>query len=109
MLEGAGLDFDPILIKVFINMLGVYPVGTMVKLDTGELALVIRSSAAKNEKMPLVTLMEESIDGQYYNGETIDLAERDNKTGEYIRKVVDTYHPISFGIEPVKHMFQQDD
>jgi HD-GYP domain-containing protein (c-di-GMP phosphodiesterase class II) len=107
MLEGAGLDFDPILIKVFINMLGVYPVGTLVKLDTGELALVVSSSRQKNEKMPTVCLMEKGLDGQYYDGETINLAERDSKTGDYIRKVTETYHPITFGIEPVKHMFKK--
>jgi HD-GYP domain-containing protein (c-di-GMP phosphodiesterase class II) len=27
MLKGSGKDFDPILLKVFINILGVYPVG----------------------------------------------------------------------------------
>ena len=47
MLEGAGKDFDPILIKIFINMLGVYPVGTLLRLDTGKLALVISSSRKK--------------------------------------------------------------
>ena len=50
MLEGAGKDFDPILIKIFINILGVYPVGTLLKLDTGELALVISSSRKKKKK-----------------------------------------------------------
>jgi len=105
MLEGAGLDYDPILIKVFINMLGVYPVGTLLKLDTGELALVVRSSKKKNEKMPIVCLMEENVSGGYYNGETINLAERDSRTGNYVREVIDTYHPSDFGIQPVEHIF----
>ena len=34
MLEQSGTSFDPVLLKVFINMLGAYPVGTFVKLDT---------------------------------------------------------------------------
>jgi HD-GYP domain-containing protein (c-di-GMP phosphodiesterase class II) len=105
MLAGAGLDFDPILIKVFINMLGVYPVGTLLKLNTGELALVVNSSRKKNETMPIVRLMEKTIDGRYYNGETVDLAERDSTTGNYVREVIDTFHPSAFGIQPVEHLF----
>src|SRR4030066_2264865 len=30
MLEHAGKDFDPVLVKVFINMVGVIPLGTLV-------------------------------------------------------------------------------
>lgn len=33
----AGKDFDPILLKAFINMIGIYPVGTLVELNTGEI------------------------------------------------------------------------
>ena len=41
MLMGSGKEFDPIILKVFINMLGGYPLGTLLKLDTGELGLVV--------------------------------------------------------------------
>ncbi len=40
MSESAGKDFDPILLKAFINMIGVYPIGTLVELNTGEIGLV---------------------------------------------------------------------
>ena len=105
MLEGAGKDFDPILIKIFINMLGVYPVGTLLRLDTGKLALVISSSRKKGEKRPRVCLMEEGIDGGYEEGKTFDLAERDTQTGNYLRNIIETYHPSTFGIHPVQHLF----
>jgi HD-GYP domain-containing protein (c-di-GMP phosphodiesterase class II) len=105
MLEGAGKDFDPILIKVFINMLGVYPIGTLLKLDNGDMALVISLSSQKGEKRPIVCLMEQDQDGVYQKGETIDLAKRDNQTGNYIREIKETYHPSTFGIQPVQHIF----
>ena len=108
MLEGAGRDFDPILIKVFINMLGVYPVGTLLRLDNGALALVISLSPQKGEKRPLVCLMEQDADGMYQKGETIDLAERDSQTGGYTRKIIETYHPSTFGIQPVQHIFARN-
>ncbi len=105
MLEGAGKEFDPILIKVFVNILGVYPVGTLLKLDTGELALVVRSSRNKVEKKPLVCLMKKDTDGTYQQGETIDLAERDTLTGDFVREIIETYHPSTFGIQPVQQIF----
>ena len=105
MLEGAGKDFDPVLIKVFINMLGVYPIGTLLKLDTGKLALVISSSRIKGEKRPIVCLMEEGLDGGYEKGQTFDLAICDTQTGNYVRNITETYHPSTFGIQPVQHLF----
>ena len=104
MLEGSGRDFDPILLKVFINMLGVYPVGTLLKLDTSELALVVSSSKKAGEKRPMVCLMHKDVIGNYYKGETIDLAERDRRTGKYL-EIVETYHPSTFGIQPAQHIF----
>jgi HD-GYP domain-containing protein (c-di-GMP phosphodiesterase class II) len=108
MLKGSGRDFDPILMKVFINMLGVYPVGTLLKLDTGDLALVVKSSEKKGGKRPLVCLMEKGLDGIYQNGRTVDLAERDSNTGNYARGIKETYHPSTFGIQPVQHIFPED-
>lgn len=36
----ARADFDPMLLKVFVNALGIYPVGSLVELSTGEYAIV---------------------------------------------------------------------
>jgi HD-GYP domain-containing protein (c-di-GMP phosphodiesterase class II) len=105
MLDGSGRIFDPILLKVFINMLGVYPVGTLLKLDTEELALVISASKKSGEKRPLVCLMHKDIIGNYYKGKIIDMAQRDSTTGYYTREIIETYHPSAFGIQPVQHIF----
>jgi HD-GYP domain-containing protein (c-di-GMP phosphodiesterase class II) len=108
MLEGSGKDFDPLLIKVFINMLGVYPVGTLLKLDNGNLALVTKASGRKGEKRPIVSLMERGADGTYHTGPTVDLAEKNSVTGKYKWGITETYHPSTFGIQPVKHIFSEN-
>lgn len=41
LLEGSGTEFDPLVVKAFINLMGLYPVGCMVRLDTGEVATVV--------------------------------------------------------------------
>ena len=40
MMERAGTQIDPILFKFFVNMVGVYPVGSLVLLDTREMGLI---------------------------------------------------------------------
>ena len=40
MMKLSGVKFDPHLLKVMINIVGIYPSGSLLLLDTGELALV---------------------------------------------------------------------
>ncbi len=42
ILDGAGKVFDPTLARLFVQVLGLYPVGSVVELDTGELGVVLR-------------------------------------------------------------------
>ncbi len=44
LIEASGREFDPLLMRFFINLLGVYPVGSLVKLTTGEIAVVVREN-----------------------------------------------------------------
>ena len=108
MLDHAGKDFDPILIKVFINILGVYPVGTLLRLDTDELALVVSSPSRNFSKRPLVCVLEKEGEGSYKKREIINLDERNTETGNYVREIIETYHPATFGIQPVQHMFSSN-
>lgn len=39
--RGRGTEFDTELVDQFIEMIGVYPVGTMVELSSGEVAVII--------------------------------------------------------------------
>ena len=40
VLTQSGTAFHPLVVKHFVNLVGLYPVGTFVKLRTGEVALV---------------------------------------------------------------------
>ncbi len=108
MFARAGKDYDPIIIKVFINIMGVYPVGTLMKLDTGELALVVSSPSRDFSKRPLVCVLEKEGEGSYKKKEIINLDERDAKTGKYVRGIIETYHPANLGIQPVQHIFSNN-
>ena len=100
MLEGTGRDFDPILLKVFVNMLGVYPVGTLLLLDTGEKGLVIKFPEGSDIARPLIVLLLPDGQKGFKKGKLANLADRNPKTGSYLRNIVRTLHPSSYGIQP---------
>ncbi len=100
MLEGSGTDFDPLLLKVFINMMGVYPVGTLLELDTGELGLVVETPDDAEEGRPLVTLLEQNDHGRYVKGKTVNLNTRGKEAGKFLRNINKTHHPSTYDIQP---------
>jgi len=114
MLEGAGKDFDPIILKVFINMLGVYPVGTLLKLDKGVGLVTIppdeaatseeekKSSNGFNGIRPWVILLASDGKGGIKKGKEVNLAERDPSTGKFLRNIVASLSPSEFGIQPAE-------
>ncbi len=100
MLEGAGTDFDPLILKVFIQMLGVYPVGTLLLLDTGEMGLVMGTPEDTEVGRPKVVLLKEVGKGVFQKGKTANLSERDPQTGTFRRNIARSLHPSIFGIQP---------
>jgi putative nucleotidyltransferase with HDIG domain len=98
MLEHAGKDFDPILVKVFINMVGVFPLGTLVLLNTNEMGIVVKTQEDPDfADHPGVCLLSYS-DGEYRKGQEIDLKEMDPNTGVFKRTIVRTLDPNEYNL-----------
>jgi HD-GYP domain-containing protein (c-di-GMP phosphodiesterase class II) len=104
MMKGSGKDFDPILLKVFANMLGVYPVGTIMELDTGEIGLVIDNPEKRDRMRPRIMLMSPNLEGGYVKGGVVDLNEWNPTTGSYTRNVRKSSHPSVYGIQPAEFL-----
>lgn len=104
MIEQSGKDFDPVLLKVFVNMLGVYPVGTLLELDTGEIGLVTGSANSSDVTRPQMVMLTPDGQGGFRNGEKINLAERDPQTGNFLRNIAKTFHPDVYGIQPAEYI-----
>jgi len=104
MIEKAGKDFDPVLLKVFVNMLGAYPVGTLLELDTGEMGLVTGCADSSDVTRPQMVLLTSDGQGGFKHGEIISLAERDPQTGNFRRNIAKTFHPNVYGIQPAKYI-----
>ena len=98
MLEHAGKDFDPVLVKVFINMVGVFPLGTLILLNTNEMGIVVKTQEDPDfGDRPVVCLLSYS-DGEYRKGKEIDLKETDENTGNFKRTILKTLDPNEYNL-----------
>lgn len=52
----SGRHFNPDVMKAFVNMMGIYPVGTMVRLSTNEIGVVKKINREAPER-PLVKIL----------------------------------------------------
>lgn len=97
--EEDDLGFDPVIVKALINLLGIYPVGTCVILDSYELALV---HAANTEPSyihrPVVRLLS-GADGNWLQpAPLVDLAET-GEDGKFKRSIIKVTSPDRYGIQ----------
>ena len=98
MLERSGKDFDPAIVKVFINMIGVFPLGTLVLLNTNEMGIVTQiQEDTELIDRPRVCLLYYS-DGEYRKGKVVDLREMDEATRDFRRSIVKTLDPNEYNI-----------
>ncbi|OGP75103.1 MAG: hypothetical protein A2W09_02375 [Deltaproteobacteria bacterium RBG_16_50_11] len=104
MIERSGKDFDPALVKVFINMVGIFPLGTLVLLDTNELGIVVQIQE-DNELIdrPKITHLFYSS-GEYRKGAVLDLRESDESTGQFKRSIVRTLDPNEYNINVAEYL-----
>jgi hypothetical protein len=87
-------QFDPRLVKVFVNALGLYPVGTLVRLSSGELAVVLYGgSEGDRASRPVVGLL--GSDGRALR--SVDLSEVD-ENGTPRRSIVAAEDPAKYGL-----------
>jgi HD-GYP domain-containing protein (c-di-GMP phosphodiesterase class II) len=87
MFAKSGQSFDPVLLKLFVNCVGIIPIGSLVLLDTNELAVVMRPNPDRYlAQRPLVQLITDTA-GNPVEGLEADLTEMDTE-GRYRRSIV---------------------
>lgn len=101
MMERAGTQLDPLLFKFFINMVGVFPIGTLVLLDTKELGLVYGGNTMFPER-PRVLIITDGK-GNKAEGRVVDLTEK-NGQGEYLRRIIKTMDPNRYKINLAEYL-----
>ena len=100
MWENPRRGLDPVLVKALINLLGIYPVGTCVVLDTYELGLVHAANPdADFIHRPIVRVVLNE------NGQKVDPAPLANLAettaeGSFRRSIIKVTDPAKWGITP---------
>jgi len=99
MRDNPQRGFDPQIVKVLITATGVYPVGTLVILDSHELAVV---SAVNSEPellhLPTVRVISDSLGLPLPEPRTVNLATPDPATGRPRNQIIKTSDPNRYGI-----------
>lgn len=103
MLGKQGTDFDPVLLKVFINMLGIYPVGSVVVLDTGEVGVVMEAKPDELSRPDVAIVADRG--GKREKTEIVDLTAKDEKTGEYKRTILKTIDPRQYNMDIARYIY----
>jgi hypothetical protein len=100
MRENPNRGYDPLLVKAFINVTGVFPVGTLCILDTQELALVVgRNPDPHRVHQPIVKVISNDMGIMLAEPITADLGETDPATGRLVRTILKTTDPDRYGIK----------
>jgi HD-GYP domain-containing protein (c-di-GMP phosphodiesterase class II) len=73
MFEWSRHHFDPELTQVFVRCIGIYPVGSLVLLESGRLGIVVEQHES-NLLTPVVRVIFDSRRQYYLPPETLDLA-----------------------------------
>lgn len=100
MRDNPRRGLDQVLVKAFINLLGIYPVGTLVVLDTFELAVV--SGANPNPEAlsrPIIKIISDAQGNSISPPLQVDLAVPE-AGGQYARTIIKTADPDRYGITP---------
>jgi HD-GYP domain-containing protein (c-di-GMP phosphodiesterase class II) len=99
MWENPKRGYDTILVKALINLIGIYPVGTCVILDTMEVGIVCAPNPEGQVlNRPLVRIAIDSDGGAVgAPGRMVNLAEQD-ASGAFLRSVVKVTNPTRYGL-----------
>ncbi|MBF0566707.1 MAG: HD-GYP domain-containing protein [Nitrospirae bacterium] len=98
LFEWSKFHFNNELVQYFIKCVGIYPVGTLVRLDDDNLA-VVTEVGRKNLTTPKVKVVYSTRQRRLIKPFEIDLAEHPNK-----RKIVGAEDPAEWGVNPFDYV-----
>jgi HD-GYP domain-containing protein (c-di-GMP phosphodiesterase class II) len=88
MFSKSGKAFDSVLLKLFVNCVGIIPIGSLVMLDTSELAVVLKPAVDKaNAERPFVKVITDPQGDPVEHGREVDLTEKD-EIGDFCHNII---------------------
>ena len=102
MHRNDGVQFDQNLVRRFVQLIGIYPAGNMVKLNTGEIAVVVKVYAPDPHR-PKVRVLFGSDQARLEMPYDINLWES-VATGPHASSVISPVDPAAYQIDPLEVM-----
>jgi HD-GYP domain-containing protein (c-di-GMP phosphodiesterase class II) len=84
--KGAGTAFDPTLVRMFVQMMGIYPLRSVVRLTSGEIAVVI---SPNNDIVSPNVLVITDRDGTFVDPLDVDLSNPEQACDRRIQESLD--------------------
>jgi HD-GYP domain-containing protein (c-di-GMP phosphodiesterase class II) len=103
MLGEEGKTFDPVLLKVFINMLGIYPAGSVVIMDSDEIGVVMKANPLELSRPEVAIIADRN--GKKERIEMADLTKLDEVTGKYSRTILKTIDPRHYDLDIARYIY----
>ena len=98
----SGKHFDPNTLKIFIAMLGFYPVGTTVRLNTNDIGIVTKANPT-DSLSPTVKMLFGGDGKQIDKPYELDLFKKDNRN----IKIIAPIDPLTKGMD-LGHFFEEE-
>jgi HD-GYP domain-containing protein (c-di-GMP phosphodiesterase class II) len=100
MWENPRRGLDPVLVKALINLMGVYPVGTCVILDTYEIGIVHAANQDPGQlHRPIVRIVMSAEGERLTPPPLVNLAEA-GEDGNYKRSIIKVTDPARWALNP---------
>ena len=97
-------NYDPRLLRIFFHMMGPFPTGSVVRLGTGEVGVVIRQAEeGRFRARPQVKLVRDPRSVPI-KGVVFDLTACD-RSGKYLTSIVEQMTPLEADIDVVRVLF----
>jgi putative nucleotidyltransferase with HDIG domain len=100
--EQGNPAFNQALLKRFVNLMGLFPVGNLVRLSTDELA-VVTAEHPNDPFRPQVKIVSDSKGEMLEEPLLTNTWERDTR-GDHPRAVVEAVDPEPLGIDPLTYL-----
>jgi HD-GYP domain-containing protein (c-di-GMP phosphodiesterase class II) len=100
LLAKRGTTFNAVIVKAFVNMIGIFPIGTLLKLDTGEAGLVMHQT--RDLMRPRVLILDKFDGTEKETGDEISLLE--TAGGKYKLTVTGIINPHTAGINVKQYL-----
>ena len=101
--KGRGIQFQPALVEQFIQCVGVYPVGSAVELNPGEIGIVIAQNPLRRLQ-PRVMVVKDAKGHENRPYKMLDLAKEPKATADEIYRIRRTLEYDAIKVDP-KELF----